>query len=224
MTNTRQSNESPSIDANQLLVKLRRLLKGTLFVVISGIYTSLAAVLFLNHGWRTLLLAVFLLAIGQLLRYVLNDVDHVGWLLRTKDVRGSTCQAKRYQGVFLWLLFASIQVLNLGVVWHVYQISVSEVTASVLAGLIGVELIYGCIRTINRRIEFGPTSYGYSEGAIVPTSPNRSTPENYGQSEEWRAIDQKLEVLRKMAEQGEISKDAYDRVRDDQLIRRVLQN
>ena len=224
MTNRLQSNESPSIDADQLFVKLRRLLKGTLFVVISGIYISLAAVLFLNHGWRTLLLVVFLLAIGQLLRFVLNDVDHVGWLLGTKVVRGDAGQAKRYQSVLMSLLFTSIQFLNLGVVSHVYWISVWEVTASVLAGLVGVELIYGCIRSINRRIEFGPTSYGYSEGTIVPTGPSRSTPENYAQTEAWRAIDQKLEVLREMAEKGEISKEAYEQVRDDQLIRRVLNN
>src|SRR5262245_1279988 len=99
MTNGRQANKVVPIDADQLFVKLRRLLKGTLFVVISGIYIALAAVLIVNHGWRVALLAAFLVALGQLLRHVGNDVDRIGWLLGTKDVRGDANQAKRYQSV-----------------------------------------------------------------------------------------------------------------------------
>lgn len=224
MTDRHWTNANSPVDANHLYVKLRRLLKGALFVGISGIYLSLSAVLFLNHGWRTLLLAMFLVALGQLLRYVLNGVDHVGWLLKTKDVRGDVHQAKRYQSLLMWLLFASIQFLSLGVVLHVYLISIWEVTVAVLSGLIGMELIHGYIHRINRTIEFGPTSYGYSEGTIVPLGPGRSTPEDYGVTEGRQAIDRTLEKLKEMADKGEISKDAYERVRDDQFIRLVMQN
>lgn len=224
MSDRHPSKKKPPVDANGLFVKLRRLLKGALFVGISGIYISLAAVIFLNHGWSTLLLAAFLLALGQLLRYVCNDVDHIGWLLKTANIRGDVHQAKRYQVLLMWILFASIQLLNLAVVSHVYIISNWDVTVAVLSGLIGAELIYGYIRRINRRIEFGPTSYGYAEGTIVPIGSSRSMPEDYQDSEAREAIDEKLAILKEMAEKGEISKDAYERVRDDQLIRRVLQN
>ncbi|MXY57288.1 MAG: hypothetical protein F4Y41_12995, partial [Gammaproteobacteria bacterium] len=55
-------------------IKLQRLWKGTLFVGIGGGYVLLVAMLFVYHGWRAALLALFLVGVSQFFRYIANDV------------------------------------------------------------------------------------------------------------------------------------------------------
>jgi hypothetical protein len=209
MSGEAESTAESVIESGQLLVKLRRLWKG---------------VLFLNDGWLTLLLAVFLLAIGALLRYVANDVDHIGWLLRSRNVQGNASETRVYQKRLMLLLFVCIQLLNVGIALRVLATTSWQLAGVVIVALAAVECLYFYIRTINRRIEFTPVSYGYSDGAILSSGPDRSYPESYAPRKRERSLQEKLDALKEMVDQGQISEAAYLRVRDEQLIRKVMED
>jgi len=220
------SAETPSpptktADVGRLILKLRRLWKGTLYTASSAVYVAIVAGLFLRHGWRTALLALFLILLAQLLRYIANDVDHIGWVLKTSEATSEKPQASRYQKQLLMVLFSSIQAVNLGLVFDVWLVSRGITTGYVFVGLAACELIFARIRSINRKIEFEPATYGYSDGGILASGPDRAHPDRYVQPE--RTEDEKLAILREMAEKGEISRSAYEGVRDQVLIKRVMQ-
>jgi hypothetical protein len=84
---------------------------------------AIVAALFLRHGWSTALLAVFLILLAQLFRYIANDVDHIGWVLRTSEATSEKLQASRYQKQLIMVLFVGIQALNLGLVLDVWPAS-----------------------------------------------------------------------------------------------------
>lgn len=219
-TNTRE----PAVEGGQLLIKLRRLWKGTLFTAIGGVYVALAAVLLIQDGWRTLLLAVFSVGLGQLLRYVANDVDHIGWVLRSKTVEDDAPETRRYQQILLLFLFICIQALNLSLVAWVWFAITWRLSALVFLALSAIELLYFYVRNINRKIEFRPVSYGYSDGFVLPSGPDRTTADDYARRVIRRSLTDKLEILKGMAEREEISMDAYVRVRDEHLIRKVMED
>jgi hypothetical protein len=224
MSGESKNTDKVAIQSGQLVVKLRRLWKGTLFTAIGGLYIALAGALFLNDGWLTLLLTVFLVGIGQFFRYVANDVDHIGWLLRSNQVQGNDSEAKTYQRRLVVFLFACIQLLNLGVALRVFVTTSWQLAVIVIVALTAVESLYFYVRMINRRIEFKSVSYGYSDGAILSSGPDRSHPEEYAQRKRTRSLEEKLEALKEMVEKGEISEAAYLRVRDEQLIQKMMKD
>jgi len=167
-------------DTSTLLLTLRRLWKGTLYVGIAGIYLCLIDILLINHGWTSALLAVFLIGVGQFFRYIESDVDRIGWVARTREVEGDAEEVHRYQRRMLCLPVAVIQALNLVVVLELYWVASWQLAAGGFAGLVVIELLYSRIRSVDRRIEFQPVRYGFGEdladlkSRIWPYSPSRS--------------------------------------------------
>jgi hypothetical protein len=209
-------------DTSTLLLTLQRLWKGTLYVGIAAVYLCLIAVLLIEHGWTSALLAVFLIGLGQFFRYIENDVDRIGWVARTKEVQGDVEEVRRYQATIRRVLAVVIQGWNLAVVFEVYWVAGWETAAGGALGLLAIEVLYGRIRAVNRRIEFQPVRYGFREDLAGENRPDGLNPHEY--RGRGPALEEKLEQLRNMAQRGEISQKAYEDRRDYELVKRVMES
>jgi len=198
-------------------VKLQRLWKGTLFVGIGGGYVLLVAMLFVYQGWRAALLALFLLGVSQFFRYIANDVDRIGWRMSGEWSGEAIAEStKRYQGRMLAALVGLAQGLNVALIYQAYHLGGLRWMVPILAGLALIEVLYWRVRRINRGIEFEEASYGFKDrdpltGAVRP--PHRATSDE---------LDGKLERLKALADEGRISKKAYEKARDKHRIRTVM--
>ncbi|MCY3621132.1 MAG: hypothetical protein OXH68_05385 [Gammaproteobacteria bacterium] len=199
-------------------VKLQRLWKGTLFVGIGGGYVLLVAMLFVYHGWRAALLALFLIGVSQFFRYIANDVDRIGWRMSNEpsdEAAGET--TKRYQRRMLVALAGLVQALNLALVYQAYDLGDLRWMLPMLAGLVLIEVLYSRIRGVNRRIEFEEASYGFKDRGPLSSGPEAMRTSNQAR------LDRKLEELRALAEEGRISTKAYEKARDKHRIRSVME-
>ena len=198
-------------------VKLQRLWKGTLFVGIGGGYVLLVAMLFVYHGWRAALLALFLIGVSQFFRYIANDVDRIGWRMSNEssdEAVGET--TKRYQRRMLVALAGLVQALNLALVYQAYHLGDLRWMLPMLSGLVLIEVLYSRIRSVNRRIEFEEASYGFKDRGPLSRGPDAMRASNHAR------LDRKLEELEALAEEGRISIKAYERARDKHRIRSVM--
>lgn len=199
-------------------VKLRRLWKGTLFVGIGGGYVLLVAMLFIYQGWRAALLALFLIGVAQFFRYIANDVDRIGWRMSNEwsdePIAEST---KRYQSRMLIALVGLVQATNLALIYQAYHLGDLRWMLPTLLGLALIELLYSRIRSVNRRIEFEEASYGFKDRGPLSGGPGAAGASNRA------TLDRKLDRLRALADEGEISTKAYERARDKHRVRSVME-
>ena len=199
-------------------VKLKRLWKGTLFVGIGGGYVLLVAMLFIYHGWRAALLALFLIGVSQFFRYIANDVDRIGWRMSNEwsdePIAEST---KRYQRRMLVALAGLAQALNLALIYQAFHLGDLRWMLPTLLGLVLVEVLYSRIRGVNRRIEFDEASYGFKDRGPLGRGPDAMRASNQAK------LDGKLDRLKALAEEGRISRKAYEKARDKHRIRSVME-
>lgn len=203
---------------NSAQIKLQRLWKGTLFVGIGGGYVLLVAMLFIYQGWRAALLALFLIGVAQFFRYIANDVDRVGWRMSNEwsdePIADST---KRYQSRMLIALVVLAQAINLALIYQAYHLGEVRWMLPTLVGLALIELLYTRIRSVNRRIEFEEASYGFKDRGPLSGGPGAAGASNRA------ALDRKLDRLRALADEGEISTKAYEKARDKHRVRGVME-
>ncbi|MDE0659416.1 MAG: hypothetical protein OXI79_07170 [Gammaproteobacteria bacterium] len=198
-------------------VKLQRLWKGTLFVGIGGGYVLLVAMLFVYHGWRAALLALFLVGVSQFFRYIANDVDRIGWRMSNESSDEAVDETtKRYQRRMLVALAGLVQALNLVLVYQAYHLGDLRWMLPMLLGLVLIEVLYSRIRSVNRRIEFEEASYGFKDRGPLGSGPEAMRASNQAR------LDRKLEQLETLAEEGQISPKAYEKARDKHRIRSVM--
>ncbi|MBV7336747.1 hypothetical protein KFU94_52655 [Chloroflexi bacterium TSY] len=183
---------------------------GTLYIGIFAVYTLLLGLLFVYYGWRPALLSVFLIGLMQLFRYVADDVDRISWLLSQEDIEGEREEIIQHRTKLHYLLSTLIQLLNLAIVAQVYLVSNWQQALVLLIGLILVELMFGQIRATNRQIDYRHPIYGIKHPGPITTGPDSLR------------LDENLATLKQMAENGEISQKAYEKVRDRELIKRVM--
>ena len=197
-------------------IKLQRLWKGTLFVGIGGGYVLLVALLFVYHGWRPALLALFLVGVCQFFRYIANDVDRIGWRMSNElgDSAGET--TKRYQRRMLFALAGLVQALNLALIYQAYHLGGLRWMLPILIGLVLIEVLYSRIRSVNRRIEFEEASYGFKDRGPLTRGPEAMRASNQAR------LDRKLDELKTLADEGLISRKAYEKARDKHRIRSVM--
>jgi len=198
-------------------VKLQRLWKGTLFVGIGGGYVLLVAILFVYHGWRAALLALFLIGVSQFFRYIASDVDRIGWRMSNEasdEAAGET--TKRYQRRMLVALVALIQALNLALIYQAYHLGDYRWMLPMLLGLALIEVLYSRIRSVNRRVEFEEASYGFKDRGPLTRGPEAMRASNQAR------LDRKLEELKALADEGLISRKAYEKARDKHRITSVM--
>ena len=208
------------IDDSDIQIRLRRLWKGTLFVGVAGSYALIVSLLFIYHGWRPALLALFLIALSQLFRYIANDVERIGWNMsnerQDQDIRAST---RRYQVRMLYLLVGLAQLQNLALVYQAYLLASLRWTLGTVVGLIFIEILYSRIRTVNRRVEFQQASYGFRDKGLFSDGPESLSPSDKAKEDK---LERKLDRLKEMAEQGQISQTAYEKARDRHRIHSVM--
>ncbi len=72
---------------------------------------------------------------------------------------------------------------------------------------------------VNRKVEFEHASYGFRDKGVFSDGPESISPSD--QAREAK-LDRKLEKLREMAEQGQISQRAYEKTRDRYRIHGVM--
>ncbi|MCY3840194.1 MAG: hypothetical protein OXH09_16350 [Gammaproteobacteria bacterium] len=197
-------------------VKLQRLWKGTLFVGIGGGYVLLVAMLFVYHGWRAALLALFLIGVSQFFRYIANDVDRIGWRMTNESDQSAGETTKRYQKRMLFALASLIQALNLALIYQAYHLGDLRWMLPMLLGLVLIEVLYARIRSVNRRVEFEEASYGFKDRGPLTRGPEAMRASNQAR------LDNKLEELKALADEGLISRKAYEKARDKHRIRSVM--
>ena len=203
---------------NSAHIKLQRLWKGTLFVGIGGGYVLLVAMLFVYQGWRAALLALFLIGVSQFFRYIANDVDRIGWRMSNEPTDGAAGETtKRYQRRMLVALAGLVQALNLALIYQAYHLGDLRWMLPTLVGLALIELLYSRIRSVNRRIEFEEASYGFKDRGPLSGGPGAAGASNRA------ALDRKLDQLRALADEGQISTKAYEKARDRHRVRSVME-
>jgi hypothetical protein len=196
-----------------LTLKLRRLWKGTLYIGIIGTYAFLLGMFLIYQGWRSALLVLFLIGLGQWFRHIAGDVDRLGWIMREKEPSEEQTEEKRYQTKMHILLVSLIQLLNIAIICQTYAISTWRWALPAAMAILMVEIMFGQIRGVNRRIDYESASYGIKDYGPLTTGASTLM---------HKEIDGKLDRLQKMAEGGEISQKAYEKVRDRALIKRIM--
>lgn len=203
---------------NSAQIKLQRLWKGTLFVGIGGGYVLLVAMLLIYQGWRAALLALFLIGVAQFFRYIANDVDRIGWRMSNEwsdePIADST---KRYQSRMLIALVGLAQATNLALIYQAYHLGDLRWMLPTLVGLALIELLYTRIRSVNRRIEFEEASYGFKDRGPLSGGPGAAGASN------GATLERKLDRLRALADEGEITTKAYEKARDKHRVRSVME-
>lgn len=201
---------SKEINADKLALRLRRLWMGTLYIGIFAIYMLLLGLLLVYYGWRPALLSLFLIGLIQLFRYVADDVDRIGWLLSQKNIKGDKKWIIQHRTKLQYLLLVLILLLNLAIVYQVYLVSGWRQAIVLLIGLILVEMMFWQIRVTNRQIDYKSPLYGMKHPDPITTGPESSR------------LEEKLTKLKQMAERGKITQKAYEKVRDRELIKRIM--
>ena len=201
-------------------VKLQRLWKGTLLIGIGGGYLLLLAMLFVYHGWRPALLALFLIAVSQFFRYIANDVDRIGWRMSNEQTTETITEAtKRTQRRMLVVLVGLAQALNLVLIYQAFHLADLPWMLATLAGLALIEVLYARIRSVNRRIEFEQASYGFKDRGPLG-GPETLSPSDRARQDK---LDRKLEELKTLVDEGQISQKAYEKARDKHRVRAVME-
>lgn len=213
------------VGASATEVRLGRLWKGTLLVGVASGYALLVALMFVHHGWQPALLALLLIVVSQFLRYIAADVDRIGWnLARQRDEvgdgeQGADANAARDQRHLFRLLVALAQIVNLALVAQALLVGGVPRAVATLVGLAVVEVLFARIRSVNRRVAFERASYGAQDSVLM----DRPAPGEPWDEARTEKLKQKLDRLKRMAEDGEISQKAYAKARDRWLVRRVME-
>ena len=211
------------VAGEDLGVRLQRLWKGTLYVGVAAGYALLVALLFVQHGWRPALLALFFIGVSQFLRYIASDVDRIGWNLANEsglaEGAAGASDTARYQSRLLVLLVGLVQLLNLALTVQAFVLAGSGRAAATFIGLAFVEAVYWQIRNVNRRVAFEQASYGLRDRGLL-----RDGPEAVRPAAQVRAsrLEKRLDRLKTMAEEGRISEKAYRKARDRYRVQSVM--
>ncbi len=209
-------NESES----QYLTKLRRLWKGTLYIGIVAAYIAILVATVLLVGWQAGLLALGLLALSQLFRYIASEVDRIGWVIRDQhdpeqQAEGTTSLKRR---LFALLIFL-VQLPNVTFVVYIYMNIGIPWSAALIVALIAIELLYQEIKRVNRKVAYRDASYGFQERPML-ASGHGGTTTREGQD---ATLTDRLNRLEQLVDEGKITRKAYEKARDKYWIRHVME-
>ena len=206
---------------SEIRLRLQRLWKGTLFVGVGGAYIALLAGALILFGWQAALLAVFLVLLGQCFRYIANDIDRLGWAMGRdgpSKVEGSAA-TRRDQTRLLWILGILVLAPSAALIVQAQYLGSGRVALVVGVTLAFVEALYMAIRRVNRRTAFQEASYGLRDRSLFSRGPD-----NMRALERTRAerVERQLEQLEAMADDGRISRRAYEKARDKLRVELVM--
>jgi hypothetical protein len=207
---------------NDIALKLRKLWKGTIYIGISGIYIFLLGMVLMFVGLKAALLTFFLIALVQLFRYVAGDVDRLGWVMENKEISGAQDDTRKYQSKMLLLLFSLIQLSNLAIIYQTHVISTKMWALFAFFGILAIELMFRQIRNLNHEIDYELASYGIKDRNPISGGANSPMTHENNSAKANDKIDKKLDTLKSMVENGDITEKAYEEVRDRELIKRIM--
>ena len=103
------------------LTKLRRLWKGTLYIGIAALYIVVVVLTLILIDWQAGLLAVGLVGLSQVLRYIASEVDRIGWVIRSQnDDEQEIGNAITLRRRLFGLLTLLVQLPNIALVIYIY--------------------------------------------------------------------------------------------------------
>ncbi|MCY4095837.1 MAG: hypothetical protein OXG05_12030 [Gammaproteobacteria bacterium] len=212
---------------SQYLIKLRRLWKGTLYIGIVAVYIAIVIGSLLLIAWQAGLLVLSLVALSQLFRYVASEVDRIGWLLqtqnldddRTPDDEVQSNRTNKLRRNLLGLLTLLVQLPNLALIIYVYEHVglLWSVSSLLLLGLI--ESMFQEIRRVNRKVAYREASYGFQDRSMLSTSHHDVTRQGRAAT-----LEDRLEQLEALVDEGKISRASYEKARDKYWIRHVMES
>ncbi|MCY4129817.1 MAG: hypothetical protein OXG15_11355 [Gammaproteobacteria bacterium] len=203
------------------ITKLRRLWKGTLYIGIAALYIVVIVATLVLIGWQAGLLAVGLVALSQVFRYVASEVDRIGWVIRSQNDDeqeiGGTTKLRRRLFALLTLL---VQFPNIALVVYVYTNIGLTWSVVLLIALMAVELLFQEIRRVNQKVAYREASYGFQDRSLLTTGQ-----QGVG-SQEGRdvTLTDRLDRLEKLVDEGKISRKGYEKARDKYWIRHVMES
>ena len=208
-------------NANQLHTRLQRLWKGTLVVAITAGYLLILTLLLIHRDWKAALMALFLIVLAQFFRYIGDDVDRIGWQLsrQSGEPRPGGEDATVRQKHMHRLLFGLTQLPNLALIGHGYWLGGERWAIALAIAVVAIEFLHTRIRKVNRAVAFEQASFGFVERGLF------EGPESIARLQETkeRRIEERLATLERMAEEGLISRKAYEKARDKARVRLVLE-
>ena len=206
---------------SEIRLRLQRLWKGTLFVGVGGAYIALLAGALILFGWKAALLAVFLVLLGQCFRYIANDIDRIGWAMaRDEESKAEGSAAtKRDQTRLLWLLGILVLAPSAALIVQAQYLGGGRVALVVGVTLAFVEALYVAIRRVNRRTAFREASYGLRDRSLFSRGPEDMRA--LSRTREAR-VERQLAQLEAMADDGRISRRAYEKACDKLRVELVL--
>lgn len=209
-------------NANQLHTRLQRLWKGTLVVAITAGYLLILTLLLIHRDWKAALMALFLIVLAQFFRYIGDDVDRIGWQLSrqsSKPEREGDDAATVRQKHMHRLLVGLTQLPNLALVAHGYWLGGQRWAIALAIGVVAIEFLHTRIRKVNRAVAFEQASFGFVERGLF------EGPESIARLQETkeRRVEERLATLERMADEGLISRKAFEKARDKARVRLVLE-
>ncbi len=209
-------------NANQLHTRLQRLWKGTLVVAITAGYLLILTLLLIHRDWKAALMALFLIVLAQFFRYIGDDVDRIGWQLSRQSGepgREGDEAANRRQKRMHRLLVGLTQLPNLALVAHGYWLGGERWAIALAIGVVAIEFLHTRIRKVNRAVAFEQASFGFVERGLF------EGPESIARLQETkeRRVEERLATLERMADEGLISRKAFEKARDKARVRLVLE-
>ena len=206
---------------SEIRLRLQRLWKGTLFIGVGDAYIALLSGALILFGWKATLLAMFLVLLGQCFRYIANDIDRLGWAMADdgeSKVEGSAT-TKRAQTRLLWLLGILVLTPSAAMIVQAQYLGGVRVALVVGVTLAFVEALYVAIRRVNRRTAFQEASYGLRDRSLFSRGPDDMRA--LSRTREAR-VERQLDQLEAMADDGRISRRAYEKACDKLRVELVL--
>lgn len=211
-----------AVSSTDLHTRLQRLWKGTLVVAITAGYLLILTLLLIHRDWRAALMALFLIALAQFFRYIGDDVDRIGWQLsRQADQRREPADddTQQRQAHMRRVLVGLTQLPNLALVGHGYWLGGPAWAAALFFGVVAIEFLHARMRKTNRAVAFEQASFGFAERSLLTGGPESIA--RLKETEE-RRVEERLGTLERMAEEGRISRKAYEKARDKARVSLVM--
>ena len=210
-----------------LEIKLRRLLKGTLFIGIASGYIAMIGFMFVTYGWQLAVMALALVVLSLLLRFVSDEVYRVGLVFAQEQSSMQVPSSSRtLQKRLYWLILTLVHLPLIGLATPLIR-DAQEPDGVVywLASLgvlwVVIEASFIWIRKVNKQISYGLASFGIRDNSplgllLLPTGART-------QEDRSQKLEAKIEQLKVLHQAGKLSQKAFEKQRDKLRIRQVME-
>ena len=232
--------------------RLRRLLKGILYVLITGLYVAVVLAVFFGTGWKAAILTILLIAFSLALRFVGDEIYRIGKMIGGGvDSETAHESAQSLKTRFYIFCVVLVHVIALGLLGQIYVVapdlsaffnsavdyyfaSNEPVTVSstdeaasrmtwVLVVLLDlVSVEMGFIWIRKINESIAYRTASYGNREGDPFGITPSDPSVQRRIKEER-LENRITELSQMVEEGKISREVFEKQRDKYRIRHVME-